>query len=422
MNPNLTLRLLITADWPAPDPACEWALLNAHGSPLQLGRSEPRHWPEADGCEVVLSAEQCLLLQVQLPKGARARPTEVIAYALEDQLIGEADAEHFVVGAEGAATGDNTAPTPVWVLARARLKALLAALTALGRRPQRVISELQLAPQRAGGWSVCLHGDNATGFARLGAEEGFAFDLAEVGLPPMELRLALQAARQGSSVPLAIDVFSARSKDQAFDADAGAAWQTALAVPVRPAGEYVWRERPAQDARNLLSGEFAPPRAANSGWGSFKPALWLGLGALVVYCLFSFGEWIWLDRQGEQLRRQMMESFRAAYPQAQTIVDPPLQMQRLNDQLRRTRGQLGSADFMPLLAAATEALGAQGRPRSLGYEDGRLELTLLLADNAAVERAHKSLTSRGLSATLRDTRPAGAGAGVEAVFALRGSP
>lgn len=420
MNPNLTLRLLLTADWPAQDPACEWALLNAQGNPLQLGRSEPRHWPAADACEVVLSAEQCLLLQVQLPKGARSRPTEVIAYALEDQLIGEADTEHFVVGADGAATGENAAPTAVWVIARARLKALLAALTALERRPQRVISELQLAPLRAGGWSVCLHGDNATGFARLGAEEGIAFDLADVGEPPMELRLALQAARQGGRMPLAIEVYSTRSKDRAFDPDAGAAWQTALAVAVRPAGEYVWRERPAEDARNLLSGEFAPPRAANSGWGSFRPAMWLGLGALAVYCLFSFGEWIWLDRQGEQLRRQMMESFRAAYPQVQTIVDPPLQMQRLNDQLRRTRGQLGSADFMPLLTAATEALGAQGRLRSLGYEDGRLELTLLLADNAAVERAHKSLTSRGLSATLRDSRPAGAG--IEAVIALRGSP
>ena len=416
---NLTLRLLLTADWPAPDPACEWALLNAQGNPLQLGRSEPRHWPAADACEVVLSAEQCLLLKVQLPKGARSRPTEVIAYALEDQLIGEADAEHFVVGTEGVTSADGAAPTPVWVLARARLKALLVALTALERRPRRIISELQLAPLRAGNWSVCLHGDTASGFARLATEEGFAFDLADCAQPPTELRLALQAARQGDNVPLAIDVYSTRGKDRGFDANAAAAWQTALAVPVRAGGDYVWREGAAEDARNLLSGEFAPPRAANSGWRSFKPALWLGLGVLVVYSLFSFGEWIWLDRQGDQLRKQMMESFRAAYPQAQTVVDPPLQMQRLNDQLRRARGQLGSADFMPLLAAATEALGAQGTLRSLGYEDGRLELTLLLGDHSAVERAQKSLTSRGLAATLRDARPAGNG--IEAVFALRGS-
>lgn len=417
---NLRLRLLITPAWPAQDPACEWALLNAQGNLLQLGRSEPRHWPAAEECEVVLSAEQCLQLKVRLPKGARSRPTEVIAYALEDHLIGEADAEHLVIGAEEGATADGASPTTVWVIARARLKALLAALTALERPPQRVISELQLAPLPTGGWSVCLRGDNLTGFARVGREAGFDFDLDAAGQPPLELHLALREAQQGGGMPLCIDVYSARTKEAAFDPDAAATWQTALAVPVRPAGDYVWRDRSTPDARNLLSGEFAPPRAANAGWGSFKPALWLGTTALAVYCFFSLGEWLWLDQQSERLRRQMLESFRAAYPQAQTIVDPPLQMQRLNDQMRRARGQLGSADFIPLLAVATEAIGTQGKLRSLGYEDGRLELTLSLADSAAAERVQKTLSSRGLAATLRDTRPAGAG--IEAVFALRGSP
>lgn len=422
----MKLRLLIPADWPTQDSTCEWALLNAQGAMLQRGRSEPRHWPvsgEGEGCEeceVVLSAEQCLLLKVQLPKGVRSRPAEVIAYALEDQLIGDAEAEHLVVGAEIGTASDGAATTPVWVIAHARLKTILAALAALERRPQRVISELQLAPVPIGGWSVCLRNDNATGFVRFGMEEGFAFDLADVRQPPPELRLALQAARQAGGAPLFVDVYSARGKAETFDGEAATAWQAALGVPVRPAGEYAWHDLPSQDARNLLVGEFAPPRSAHAGWGSFKPALWIGLVTLIVYCLFSFGEWVWLTRQSDQLRQQMAESFRAAYPQAQNVTDPPLQMQRLNDQLRRARGQLGSADFMPLLAAATEALGAQGRLLRLGYEDGRLELTLLFADNAAADRAHKMLTSRGLAAILRDTRPSAAG--VEAVFALRGSP
>ena len=416
----MKLRLLITASWPAEESACEWALLNDQGNQLQLGRSEPRHWPVAEECEVVLSAEQCLLLKVLLPKGARSRPAEVIAYALEDQLVGEADAEHFVVGAEPAVAGDGAAPTPVWVVARARLKALIAALTALERKPSRLLSELQLAPLQVGGWSVCLSGEQTSGFARLGQEEGFAFDLADISQPPLELRLALQASQDLGNPPLFVNVHGARAKGDGFDADAASAWQKVLGVPVRHAGEYAWRDSRGLDARNLLSGEFAPPRAANAGWGSFKPTMWIGLSALVLYCLFSFGEWVWLDRQTEQLRQQMVDSFRAAYPQAQTIVDPPLQMQRLNDQLRRARGQLGSADFIPLLAAATEALGGQGRLRRSGYEDGRLELTLLFADNAVAERAHKTLLSRGLAATVREVRPAGVG--VEAVLVIRGAP
>ncbi len=66
------LRLFIPADWPARQTACEWELVNAAGARLQLGCSEPRHWPPADSLELILSAEQCLLVKTALPKGARA--------------------------------------------------------------------------------------------------------------------------------------------------------------------------------------------------------------------------------------------------------------------------------------------------------------------------------------------------------------
>ena len=416
LNLNLTLRLYIPGEWPSPEGACEWALLNAQGVPLQRGKSEPRHWPAAETCEIVLTAEQCLVLQAQLPKGARARSPEVVAYALEEQLINDAEAEHFVVG---DAPADNSA-TPVWVVTRNRLRTLLAACNALERPPQRIISEMQLAPLTGGHWSICLRADNATGFVRLGTESGCAFDLLDPHTPPVELQLAVETARQNHRLPLQIDIHSARSKASPFDQDAANAWQTRLGIPVRLAGEYNWRDLPAPDARNLMSGEFAPPRSAQAGWGSFKPTLWLGLAALLIYSLFSLGEWFWLESQSQDLRQQMTESFRAAYPQAQNIVDPPLQMQRLNDQLRRARGQLGSTDFLPLLAATGEALGSQGRVRNLGYEDGRLEITVLLADTATQERINKALTSRGLAVTLRDSRPASGG--IEAVFAVRGNP
>ena len=415
MNLNLTLRLYLPGEWPSAEPACEWALLNAQGVPLQRGKSEPRHWPAAETCEVVLTAEQCLVLQAQLPKGARARAPEVISYALEEQLIGETETEHFVVG---DAPADQ--PTPVWVITRNRLRTILAAFNTLERPPQRIISEIQLAPLTSGNWSVCLRADNAIGFLRLGTEAGSAFDLADPGMPPVELQLAVDAARQNDRLPLHIDVHSARSKASPFDQNTAQAWETRLGVSVRLAGEYNWRDIPAREARNFLTGEFAPPRSAHAGWGSFKPALWLALATVLVYTLFSLGEWFWLEGQSQDLRQQMLESFRAAYPQAQNIVDPPLQMQRLSDQLHRARGQLGSTDFLPLLAATSEALGSQGQVRNLGYEDGRLEITVLLTDTATQERLHKALTSRGLAVTLRDSRPATGG--IEAVFAVRGSP
>ena len=55
------------------------------------------------------------------------------------------------------------------------------------------------------------------------------------------------------------------------------------------------------------------------------------------------------------------------------------------------------------------------------FEDGRLELTLLMADAAAVERLRETMARRGLTVIVRDSHPAAGGTGIEAIFALRGT-
>ena len=426
------LRLFITGDWPSQDASCEWALVDAAGKQLQRGRSEPRHWPAADECEIVLSAEQCLLLRATLPKSAKSRLPEVISYALEDHLIGDAEADHFVAG-----DGDASGSTPVWVIARARLKVLLAALTSVGRRPRRACCEIQLAPLRPGCWSVCLreqagNGDAAAsvvGFARSGTEEGFSFvdsgDRSSISAPPLELQLALQAARASGNAPQSIAVYGIPGTAADAATAIAASWQAALALPVSHAGDYVWHEEAgaAGAARNLLTNEFAPPRRPQDGWGSFRPALYLAVATGAIFVLFSVGEWAWLNRQNSQLRQQMASTFRTAFPQSQALVNPPLQMQRLYDQLRREQGQLGSADFLPMLAVATEPMAGLGVMSKLGYEDGRLEISLTVAKAKTAERIVEIMKGRGLAVTQHDTRPASTGGeAVETTYSVRGAP
>jgi len=405
------LRLHITGDWPARTTACEWALCDARGTVRQRGASEPRHWPPAEGVEVVLSPDQCLALDVKLPVGARglkAGGGDLIAYAVEERLAGEIEDEHFVAG-ETRADGQ----TPVWIVGRARLRALLGALEQLRRSPRRVYSELQLAPFVSGRWTICMR--ERSGFVRLGSEAGFAFDCAS-GMartePPAALRLALQAAAKAGSAPESIDIHCA----QGAEPDASA-WQGALGIPVRRAGEYVWQMLPARSVRNLLVGEFAPRAERGAAWAAFKPALALGALTLFLYSVFSLGEWIWLQRQATGLSRQSVQVFRAAFPRVQTIVNPSLQMQRLYDQFKRERGQLGESDFLPLLAAVSDALGSRGRYRSVSYEEGRLEFAVTLPDAPAAQRVREALARRGLSTTLRDSRQAGTA--IEATFSVR---
>ena len=415
------LRIFISGDWPAHATASEWALYDAKGQLLQRGSSEPRHWPAAEDCELVLSADQCLTLEAKLPKGVKggmkggarggvtggpagAGSSDLLAYAVEERLVGDVENEHFVAGKTGP-----DGQTPVWVVGRGRLRALLTAFRELGRTPRRVISELQLAALAPGRWSVCLSGQG--GFVRVGSEAGFAFDDARHE-SPAALRLALQAARKTGHAPETIDVYCA----QGLDVDA-AAWQSALGIPIHRAGEYAWDRVPAGATRNLLSGEFTPQGGRRAVWAAFRPALALGALTLVLYAVSSIGGWIWLDREAGSLRAQAAEVFRAAFPQVQAVVDPSLQMQRLYDQLKREHGQLGEGDFLPLLAAVSGALAGQGRYRSMSYEEGRLEFTIALANAGAAQRLRNALALRGLAPTLRESRPAGAG--VEVSFSVR---
>ena len=424
------LRLYIPAEWPTQEASCEWTLVDTTGRQLQRGRSDARHWPAADECELVLSADQCLLLGAQLPKVSRSRLPEVIRFAVEDHLLGDAEAEHFVAGDKAIEDA-----TPVWVVSRPRLKTLLAALSSASRTPRRAYSELQLAPLAAGRWTVCLR-EMATGespaarilgFVRTGTEQGYAIDGGDrdsILTPPLELRLALQNARNAGAAPAALALYTATGRGDNAAAIA-TAWQEALGLPVQVAGEYTWQDyvSAAATARNLLVQDFAPPRRARDGWGSFRPAMYLALASCALLGVFVVGDWAWLNYQSHGLQEQMTATFRTAFPQIQTLVDPPLQMQRLYDQQRREHGQLGNGDFLPLLAGATEVAVGQGKLNLINYEEGRLELSFIVANAEIANVLRDAMKGRGLFVTLRDTQPLkNGGKGIEAVYALRGSP
>ena len=391
-----TLRLRIDKDWPIARADLEWVLFDSRGSMLQRGTSEPHNWPAADACELVLCADQCLAISVKLPKGGKARGSELIAYALEERLAGDVEAEHFVAGDEHA-NGD----TPVWVIRRTRLNDILTRLRQLDRIAARLFCELQLAPLAAQAWSVCLV--KGASFARTGVNAGFALDVAQ-GEAPVALQLALLETAKSENAPQLINVFCERGVE--FDP---ANWQKALGVPVMRAGDYDWTGLATDGACNLLSGEFVVHDKNASVFTLFRSAMALGLALLCLYSVFSFGQWATLQRQASHLISQKFEVFRATFPNVQTVIDPSLQMQRLYDQQKREQGQLGEGDFLALLAVIAQTPVGPLPYRNLIYEDGRLEFTVSLANAARAGELQSALASRGLSATLRGTRPVGSG-------------
>ncbi|HPU52961.1 MAG TPA: type II secretion system protein GspL, partial [Burkholderiaceae bacterium] len=104
------------------------------------------------------------------------------------------------------------------------------------------------------------------------------------------------------------------------------------------------------------------------------PALIAATAALVAVIGLNL-HWAQLSRERVELRTRMEATFRQAFPKAQVVVDPLLQMQRQTADLRLRAGQSGPEDFLPLLTRFTQALGPRAADSlaSLEYREGRLK-------------------------------------------------
>jgi hypothetical protein len=226
------------------------------------------------------------------------------------------------------------------------------------------------------------------------------------GLPPVSLRLALDAARQAEGGDLPPDllwIFTSASTNTPDHAhvDTMAAppivpsvWQEALGIPCKraydtagldPQAEHSaqgndpdWRSTPAPNQFNLLQGEFAPRQTDSvllrncKKWGDF----------LLLILLLHFGlSGIWLLYKQHQitlLQKEMTGLFLHTFGQNNVVVDAALQMQRKYQAELAAQGLPAHGDFLVMLAAASQHLPASliAEVRGLQYQAGHLQLVL----------------------------------------------
>jgi len=117
----------------------------------------------------------------------------------------------------------------------------------------------------------------------------------------------------------------------------------------------------------------------------------------------------------------MREQFKAAFPQAQAIVDPALQMRRNLHAARTVAGMAQESDFLPLLAKAMRLdAGAIGRVKAIGYDTERLTLDIELSERNLADSVLKRLEEKDIGVRLEATRPKATSAEARLVFMPRG--
>ena len=402
------MRLIVTIPerWEATSCAVSWALLNRDATLAREGEGLIGELPKAQHVTAVVAASRVLLTAAKLPARGARRVRRALAYAIEDQLTSEPESVHAV-----AAGTLRNGRQSIAVLDGNWLRRLVSAFESAGVSLHSVTVETCLPAVAQREWAVVLR--DSGGFLRTGEAAGMGFDRTGDESFPGVLRLALEAARAADAVPERIVIHA----DSAPDVRA---WERELGVPCKTARPWRAWQSLGRPAIEFLQGEFAARSGARTLWPRLRPAAILVAAAVGIEMAGVFAQWGALRYEKAQLEARMREQFRMAFPQAQAIVDPALQMRRNLHAARAAAGMAQENDFLPLLAQASRpTAGASWKVKTVGYDAGRLTLDVLLADPREADSMLKRFDPGRVGVALEAASPKPAGGEARFVFVPR---
>lgn len=387
-RPNSMLQIYIPENWieAKGEAPCPWVKRDNQANKIDSGLSLLKNVPRDARVQVILPASRVLLTTVTLPARNRQKLLQALPFAVEEFTGSEPESLHVALGER--LSGEKTA---VAVVDKIWFGTLLALLSNHGFIPNEIFAETLLPKINSGEWVTVIGAQNS--FVRQSANAGLSLDAVAGGAPPFALKLALNEASKSALFPQKIVV----RRDGNVKLDLGA-WSEELGVACVEGSVWNWAEVPNSASINLLQGEFAARKVTRQSLRRFKPVFVLTGLILLLQFGASVTDWIKLSQEKKQLNLQMTKEFRAAFPQAQAVIDPSLQMQRNLADLRRARGVMGESDFLPLLARVAPAL--DGATKKIHYTNGVLTLDTTVADNQVAQALLSKLNANGVSAKL----------------------
>ena len=103
-----------------------------------------------------------------------------------------------------------------------------------------------------------------------------------------------------------------------------------------------------------------------------------------------------LERERDALGDEILEVFQRTFPEVKRVVNAKVQMERQLANLRKSHGSLQN-DFLRLLVGGTAALGQVNgiEVKRMRYQNGRLDLDLVLADMSGLDPLRQALQAQG---------------------------
>lgn len=357
---------------------------------LRVSRVSLEALPAVKSAALVFDARDVALIPVRLPPVSGARLARALPNLVEDALLQDAQGCAFALGPR---VDDER--RLVAVIDRGWLEFVIGAIERRGVRVSAAWPAQLVLPRADGGWSIaCVHDGLAV---RTGDADGFGWSASkDADFRAEALVAALEAAAQAAGRPRSIAAFVEQREWQASVQRA----EQRIGVPIAVTGLPAPQSAPV-DLLAARRGTAGSRWLANADWRAWRLPAALAVACVAAWLAGLNLHWGQLARERAQLRAQMEQTFRQAFPGAQVVVDPLLQMQRQVADLRLRAGQSAPDDFLPLLARFSLALGPRANDALAGleYRGGRLRArfrTEFVDGPAARASLRSALEHRGL--------------------------
>jgi general secretion pathway protein L len=417
----MILTLLLRLPPPGSDET-EWLMVDESGAPAgprQRGSLSLAAAAGASARAVVLApATQILLTEPELPPGSGMKLARAVPFALEEQLTEDIDKLYFAIGRRGGGGG-----TPVAVISRSLMQGWMADLKTAGIEPTALYPDISLMPANPAQTVLWLEGDRLA--VRRPGMLPFIVELSPVtealiiaGVIADPAADAMPRALESAILYLSREQWTRVKPEFEGLVDRFDAFKVQLLAE----GPLPWlaRQLPANDAVNLLQGEFTAVADTGGGWRRWRVAALLAIGLLATHLGAQALQIHEANKQSAALDGEISQIFATAMP-SDRMSEPRRQMQQQLDRIHRLGA--GPQYFLKTVQALGGAVAATPKTSvdSLSFRDQTLDMKLTAPSVDALSQFSQIIVRQGLAADIQSSTPVAAG--VEAHIQIRsGAP
>lgn len=400
MAEALVIRLSPSPPDPDAPQTAQWILVDTSGS--RLGAVAAGELRDAAGLArgrrtiVLVPGADVLLTEPELPpvKGG-ARLAQIVPFALEEQLAGDIETQHFAVGKRGARPG-----TPVAVVTHAHMRDWLAGLRAAEIAADALYAETSCIPVMADGLVIVI--DQGRLYFRRAQETAVLLDIEP-------LSEALQFA-VATDVPLPVTIYISEAQYESEQAVLESLREhvESLQIKLLPEGvlPLLAVQAVAHPPVDLLQGVYGKKTSLGK---TLAPWRYAAVLAAVLFALYFVGKaaQLWqLKREEAQLDQTIAATYSQAMPGAPSI---PASEARRQFEARLLAARSGgqSSNLLQGLSTLSEALAKTPDTRidALSYRTDVLDLRVLAPSVDALDQIRQLAQSRGISAEIQAASP-----------------